>query len=759
MRILHVIATLDPDWGGPPMVVTRIACAQAAHGHDVGILSYEAPHCEDTITELFEKIPGHEGAWRETVGIRGLMDRIRASSVTAWCDANLDGVDYMHVHGVWEPILPAAAAAARQRNIPYALIPHGMLDPWCLEQKRLKKKMALMMGYRAMLNGAAFLHMLNRDEHELIEPLRLTPPQEIIPNGIFLEELADLPEPGAFYDAHPELDGTPFILFLSRLHYKKGLDYLADAFAEFCQSEGESHLVVAGPDGGAQEDFEQRIADAGIGDRVHVVGPMYGAMKMAALVDAACFCLPSRQEGFSIAITEALACRLPVVITKACHFPEVEEVNAGRATELNGSAVAQALLEVMGDAELRSSMGEAGHELVKSRYTWSKIGRAVRRSLSKTWRALGMTDESRYSGTVCVQQGVLTDYRAPLFDEVSRHCDGGLHILASKPREHLQIKSADQLTHASVTASSTRVIGRSPLQMYWQTGIIEWLERHDPGVLITEANARYLSSRRARRWMRAKQRPVIGWGLGTMALSRGMERVRGMGRKKFVNGFDALIAYSTRAADEYEQLGFNRERIFIAYNACTMRPPGSMPERPAAFEDRPNILFVGRMVPGKRMDTLLEACAKLPDPIRPRVTLVGDGPERAAAEAVAREIYPDAEFPGGKFGDELAAYFNAADLFVLPGLGGLAIQQAMAHALPVVVADGDGTQFDLIREGRNGWHVTPGDTDQLARVLEEALSDVDALRARGAESWRVVREDINIENMASTFIRAIHSVI
>jgi glycosyltransferase involved in cell wall biosynthesis len=106
---------------------------------------------------------------------------------------------------------------------------------------------------------------------------------------------------------------------------------------------------------------------------VHLVGPLYGDRKHAALRSAACFCLPSRQEGFSIAILEAMACRNPVVISDACHFPEVAEFGAGHVVALDPKELAAALRNVLEDPEARQRMGAAGFRLVQSRYTWPKI--------------------------------------------------------------------------------------------------------------------------------------------------------------------------------------------------------------------------------------------------------------------------------------------------------------------------------------------------------------------------------------------------
>jgi glycosyltransferase involved in cell wall biosynthesis len=200
---------------------------------------------------------------------------------------------------------------------------------------------------------------------------------EIIPNGIYPREFDPLPALGQFYAAYPALKEKPYILFLSRVHYKKGLDYLADAFAKVAPAHPDVQLVIAGPDEGAAEPFQQAIASFGLSDRVHILGPIYGQNRFTALVDCACFCLPSRQEGFSIAILEAMACGRPVVITDACHFPEVAKVGAGEVVPLDAGALAGAIGHILSDRPKAEQMGQTGRDLVMKDYTWPSIARQL----------------------------------------------------------------------------------------------------------------------------------------------------------------------------------------------------------------------------------------------------------------------------------------------------------------------------------------------------------------------------------------------
>ncbi len=124
-----------------------------------------------------------------------------------------------------------------------------------------------------------------------------------------------------------------------------------------------------------------------------------------------------------------------------------------------------------------------------------------------------------------------------------------------------------------------------------------------------------------------------------------------------------------------------------------------------------------------------------------------------------QEIYIlSAEFIGARHGVALVPYFKEADLFVLPGTGGLAVQEAMGYGLPVIVAQGDGTQDDLVRK-ENGWQISPSDDfEALVSTMKDALSDVARLRRMGEESYRIVKEEINIEKMVETFVTALNQL-
>lgn len=367
-----------------------------------------------------------------------------------------------------------------------------------------------------------------------------------------------------------------------------------------------------------------------------------------------------------------------------------------------------------------------------------------------------------FSGRLGVQQRVLPTYRIPFFDALAQACLGGLSIFAGMPGREESIVTAHNFQHAHYFPALNRHFFRngSPYYFCWQSGLAGWLESWQPDILIIEANPRHPSTRLAIRWMRARRRPVIGWGLGSPEVEsrsfvgRMFAGIRGRERISLLKSLDWIIAYSQRGAQEYHHLGFPGDRITVAPNAVASRPVLPPPQRPLLFNGLPTVLFVGRLLERKRVDCLLRACADLHAITRLRLQIVGDGPATESLKALAARIYPSAEFVGEKHGSELVPYFQSADIFVLPGTGGLAVQEAMAYGLPVIVAEGDGTQTDLVHPG-NGWIVPPNDPVALQEAIQVSLSDVLRLRKMGDESYRIVCEEVNLEIMVFSFIQAI----
>lgn len=370
MRILHVVLTLDRSHGGPTTVATRLSAAQAGLGHDVTLATYSSVGGHEWLEGDRDGLPHNDRVQYHLYPAPSLHEKVFARDARRRGRELMRGCDFVHIHTLWASISVATAIAARETDVPYAVIPHGHLFPWSLRKKRLKKKIAMRLGWDAMLRGAMFIHALNRDEKTAIDALNLPCPSVVIPNAIFTEEIEAVPHDGSFRARYPELGDGPYILYLGRLDPEKGLAPLVDSFTIVAEHHAAARLVFVGPDTGGLRDLNRHVERSGHADRVHVMGPIYGPGKIAALREAACLCLPSQHECFSVSTIEAMACGTPIVISDRCHFSELTEIGAGVIVPLEPSAIAEALLGIVRDPARGRTMGAKGKAFVFDQLNW-----------------------------------------------------------------------------------------------------------------------------------------------------------------------------------------------------------------------------------------------------------------------------------------------------------------------------------------------------------------------------------------------------
>lgn len=281
--------------------------------------------------------------------------------------------DAIHIHGLWEEIQHQAGRVARALNIPYIIRPCGMLDPWSLSQGRLHKRLYRRLRLNKLIRGAAAMHFTTDIERDLAQPTCAGIPSIVEPNGINLSEFADPLPHGEFRARHPEIQQKPLVLFLSRIHSKKGLDLLIPAFARLKTTDAQ--LVIAGPDhDGYQREIETLAERAGVHDRVHFLGMLIGRVKIAALTDADLLVLPSRQENFANVVIEALAVGTPVVISDQVNLaPVIKSARVGAVVPLDLTAIAAELDRWLIDDSLRQEASARGRAFVTAQYDWRNI--------------------------------------------------------------------------------------------------------------------------------------------------------------------------------------------------------------------------------------------------------------------------------------------------------------------------------------------------------------------------------------------------
>jgi glycosyltransferase involved in cell wall biosynthesis len=305
--------------------------------------------------------------------------------------------DIMHVHGLWTYLSMAALKVHRRSGVPAVISPHGMLDPWALGFSRTRKRIAAAAFQDALLREGSVIHALNESEARSIRSYGLSNPVVVIPNGVSLHCGSATAPP---WEAK---DGEKVLLFLSRIHPKKGLDLLVGAWADLAGRGGKAvgwRLIIAGWDEiGHEPELKALVAAKGIEGSVAFVGPLFGAAKSAALAHADAFALTSRSEGLPMAVLEAWANSKPVLMTTACNLPE--GLKQGAAIEVNSSleAVREGLRRLFGltDSE-RSQMGKAGRRLVESRFTWDRVASDMSRVYSAAASGRGMPADLLHTG-------------------------------------------------------------------------------------------------------------------------------------------------------------------------------------------------------------------------------------------------------------------------------------------------------------------------------------------------------------------------
>lgn len=354
-------------------------------------------------------------------------------------------------------------------------------------------------------------------------------------------------------------------------------------------------------------------------------------------------------------------------------------------------------------------------------------------------------------------QRVLPTYRAEYFLELAKADQIVLHVSAGQPIAGESIEVIESLPGVDLEHGHNRYYfqnGTSYLGFH-RKELLPLLERTRPHAVICEANPRFFGINRLARACRKNKIPLIGHGLGTMRLSGSNSPLRTVWHKIFLTAFDGLIAYSSKGRDDYQAAGFAKHRLFVAVNA--VRTGASMPPLPIKpLGGIPRIAILGRLIPSKRPELILEAAKHVRTKFQ--LCFIGEGPLKDTLTKVAIASKVDAIFTGHLDGSQLRQALETCHLCVLPGLGGLAIQDAMASGLPVIVADGDGTQFDYVSP-QTGWHCLPNSPHHLASILNEALSNPGALRQKGEAAYELVKNRLNVEQMVKQTLNAISACL
>ncbi len=366
IRISNVLYHLDTAFGGTSQSVPSLCHAVSKHPRYSNSLIAIVSARESVFAEIVSSMP---------------LDLFRQESVRLLSDLKLMrglkrrflGQDIVHIHGLWQQHCSAASFAARSLRKPYIVSLHGMLSGWALSVKKLRKKLYLSLWEKHNLARAFCLRALTRAEAEDARKVVKEVPICIVPNGV---ELVQRVSEAEFRKAFPTLGDRRLILFMGRILSSKGVDLLCRAWADVCPEFPDHHLFVAGPDFfNARKELENTVRELGIDNRTTLSGMVNGQLKLSLLSSSEIFVLPSESEGFSVAILEALASGLPIIITPQCNFPDVESHQCGLVVERSVSALCHALRDLCAmDRDRLALMGSRGTKLVREKYSWDRIG-------------------------------------------------------------------------------------------------------------------------------------------------------------------------------------------------------------------------------------------------------------------------------------------------------------------------------------------------------------------------------------------------
>jgi glycosyltransferase involved in cell wall biosynthesis len=383
LRILHVLPTLAPSYGGPTRVLSELVPVQVESGHQVTVCTTDRDYpAHKHLPESFLKHTFPKPVQVRAFGVEftPLMISLKMGN---WLRHHLIHFDVVHIHGLYRFPCTYAAFQSRWQGIPHVIQPHGSLDPFLYE--RSTQHVWLKRVYERWfdlpnLNGADALHFTAVEERERTAFLKLRAPSFIVPNGIEWSLYNELPVRGALRSRW-NLDDVPLVLFLGRLHLKKGLDLLIPAFDALRRRVPDAQLVIIGPE---NDDYGQKVRgwvkERDLEACVHFLGTLEGRDVVQAYVDADVFVLPSYTENFGMTVAEAMACGLPVVISDQVNIhADVTHSGAGLVTRCNVDEVTEAMDVLLKDPALRVNMGEAGRSFVQATYTWPRVVEALTR--------------------------------------------------------------------------------------------------------------------------------------------------------------------------------------------------------------------------------------------------------------------------------------------------------------------------------------------------------------------------------------------
>ena len=374
-RVLHVIPSVAARYGRPSTAIVPLVAALRMQGIEIEVATTDADG-PNHLTR--ESLPAELG----TVHMFPCVGERRKTSpaLTDWLNENVRRYDIVQTHSAWNAPTAAACAAARKAAVPYIIRPCGMFSDYTWQKSWLLKRAYWWAVERENARGAAAFHVTSTGEADEIRKLGVKAPAVLIPLGLANDAWDTPVDAGWLRSQCPAAGDRPILLFLSRLHPKKGIvDLLLPAMAALTTP---AYLaIVGGPDDhspGYDQEVERTIDFLGLRDRVAVLGPVPPTRRWAAFDGCDLFVLPSHSENFGLVVPEAMARGKAVIVTTGVQSSDVVIAAAGgEVVQPNATALAASLAIWLTDANRRMMAGESGRKYVREVLTWDRAASSL----------------------------------------------------------------------------------------------------------------------------------------------------------------------------------------------------------------------------------------------------------------------------------------------------------------------------------------------------------------------------------------------
>jgi glycosyltransferase involved in cell wall biosynthesis len=390
MNVLHICPYMHPSAGGPPVVVERLAALAPNHGWRASVITTSL-FCDDNGSAL-------ETQLNHRINASVLpCDRPRAlglaSAAAAVIDRGVRESDFVHLHTLWHPLNTLARRACARFGRRYVLMPHGMLDPYSLGVRAIRKRLYMKLRETPNLLGASRVIFTTPLEEQLARStLPWLPGGEIVPLGADVPPRVSRDRLAAAFEARfPESAGRRCMVFLGRIHPKKGLERILTELPRIVEACPDALLVVAGSGEPAYvQGLQRQVHRAGLSRHATFTGLLLGDLKWGALAAAELFLLPSQQENFAIAVAEAMQMAVPVIVSEKVNtWPFIKQAGAGVVLDIARPCgeLGAIIVTLLNDRDGLRAMGERGRNFARDNFTWAST---ASRTIALYERLLGI---------------------------------------------------------------------------------------------------------------------------------------------------------------------------------------------------------------------------------------------------------------------------------------------------------------------------------------------------------------------------------